>query len=171
MLKQPLPKQEPIGLLLAVARRRFKQAVGDRARPFGLSPQQFWSVVLLRERAGISLGDLALRHRMDEPTASRVVAALTRRGLVSCQVDPGDRRRCALRLTGEGSALAGELYPLALEVRRAAVRGFTATERKTLGEMLHRVIANMDRLAQAGQIAPAGAARALPSPAQGRRRR
>ena len=179
MSKQLLSQQEPIGLLLAVARRRNKQVVGDRVRPWGLSPQQFWSMVVLHECDGIALRDLARRHRMDEPTASRVMGALTRRGLVSCEVDPGDRRRCQLRLTEEGSALARELHPLAREVRQAVVRGFTPAERNALGEMLRRVIANMDRLSGAG--APADAktsgrrradtSRSVPTPAQGRRDR
>jgi MarR family transcriptional regulator, transcriptional regulator for hemolysin len=153
MSKQLLPQHEPIGLLLAAARRRNKQVVGERARPFGLSPQQFWSLIVLHERNGLSLRDLAERHRMDEPTASRVMAALTRRGLVSCETDPGDRRRCRLRLTDDGEALARQLRPLAQEVRRALVRGFTPAEREMLAAMLLRLIANMDWLADGGASA------------------
>ncbi len=145
MQKQSLPRQEPIGLLIAAARRRIKQAVGGRARSYGVSPQQFWVLVALQERADLSLRDLAERQRMDQPTTSRVVAALTRRKLVRIADDPEDRRRSRLRLTAAGRALASDLHALAAEVREALVWGLSTAEKDTLRTLLRRVIANVDR--------------------------
>lgn len=145
MQKQSLLRQEPIGLLIAAARRRIKQAVGSRARSYGVSPQQFWVLVALHERTGPSLRDLAERQRIDQPTASRVVAALARRKLVRVADDPEDRRRSRLRLTAAGRALASDLHALAVEVREALVTGLSAAEKDTLRALLRRVIANVDR--------------------------
>ena len=54
------------------------------------------------EAPGSSLRQLAGRLQMDEPTASRIVAGLSRRRLVSTRQDALDRRRRKLELTTEG---------------------------------------------------------------------
>jgi len=61
MSRQLLSKQEPVGLLIGAARRRIKQAVGHRLRGYGLTPQQFWVLVNVREREGLALHELAER--------------------------------------------------------------------------------------------------------------
>jgi DNA-binding MarR family transcriptional regulator len=83
-----LPRQEPIGLLLASVRKRQRQAVEMRVRDLKLSTQQFWLLVALCERQGASLADILAALPMDQPTASRVVAAVCRRKLVRIQSDP-----------------------------------------------------------------------------------
>jgi len=47
--------KEPIGLLIAAARRRMKRALQDRVAPHGLTPQQFWVLVNIDEAEGPSL--------------------------------------------------------------------------------------------------------------------
>src|SRR5207247_5057827 len=126
--RQLLSEQEPVGLLIGAARRRIKQAVGHRLRGYGLTPQQFWVVVHLRESEGLALRELAERLRLDQPTASRIVTLLRRRKLVRIGGHPADRRRCSLRLTGAGAELIGELYPLAREVREAVVQGMSPAD-------------------------------------------
>lgn len=142
---QSLQKQEPVGLLIAAARRRIKEAVGRRVRPHGLTHQQFWLLVALHEGARPSLGQVARRQRIDAPTASRVVALLRGRGLVRVDTDPADRRRSRLGLTPRGAALAARVSPLARQVRSAVVRGLASREVDGLRRLLRRVMTNMDR--------------------------
>ena len=146
MSRQLLSKQEPLGLLIGAARRRIKQAVGHRLRGYGLTPQQFWVLVNVREREGLALHELAERLRLDQPTTSRIVALLRRRKLLRMGGHPGDRRRCSLRLTATGAALGAQLYPLVREVREAVVHGMSAAEQARLRQMLRQVMANMERL-------------------------
>jgi len=151
-------KPPPLGLLVAVARRSIKQAVTARLRPRGLSPQQFWLLVSIHEHPGLSLRALAERHHMDPPTASRIVDLLSKRGLVGMEADPRDRRRRRLRLTPRGTGLAREVHPLALRTREAIQVGFSAAEKRALRAMLQRIVANMERFAQAfdqGKARPA----------------
>jgi len=158
MTKQPLPPQVPVGLLIAAVRRRIKQTVGDVARPMRLTPQQFWVMVGIFEREGLSLTELAERHPLDQPTASRVVAALARRRLVHVADDADDRRRSHLLLTESGRALAARLHPLAQEIRAATVAGFAPAELESLASALRRIVANLDRHAEARGRAASGAA-------------
>ncbi len=147
MLKQMLRDQaEPLGLLLATLRRRLRQVVQAKARGHRLSPQQFWALVGIREAAPLSLRELSELLRIDQPTASRVVASLTRRRLVRMAEDPSDRRRLVLEPTGEGAALADRVRPLARDLRTALVAGFSDAEVAALRGALHRILDNLDRL-------------------------
>jgi len=146
MLKRDLGGEEHIGLLIAAARRRIKQAVGSRVRGYDLTTQQFWVLVAIYEHPGFSLGELAAHIRMDTPTASREVFALMNRKLVEVRDDAEDRRRARLHLKAAGAALAKDLHALATATRAALVQGLSATEQAALRAGLRQVIANMDRL-------------------------
>jgi DNA-binding MarR family transcriptional regulator len=142
---QPLRKREPVGLLIGTARRKLKQAVAARVRPYRLSVQQFWVLVAVAERHGASQSELAERLRLDAPTASRTIASLAARGLVRSASDPADRRRSRMELSAKGEALAGRVLPLAHEARAAVVAGLTQAEQETLRHLLRKVIANVTR--------------------------
>jgi DNA-binding MarR family transcriptional regulator len=138
--------QEPLARIIGATRRRINQAVGRRLRAHGLSPQRFWMLINLREAPGLSLGALAVRLHMGEPTASRIVTGLLRRRLVHAPPHSGDQRRRIIALTREGAALAEKLLPVATEVRQAVEAGFAPAEKEVLRRLLGRIIANMDRL-------------------------
>ncbi len=148
---------EPLGVLIAAARRGIKQATGAHLRGSGLSPQQFWVLMAIHEHDGPSLRTLCESRRMDAPTASRVVSTLAAKRLVRIEGDPADRRRCRLELTSEGERLARRLVPLLERTRAAWAEGLTRAEQATLGELLCRVIANAARLEGAEPHRPANA--------------
>jgi DNA-binding MarR family transcriptional regulator len=144
LLKQV--SREPIGRLIAATRRRIHCAVGRVVAVHGVRPQRFWILVNLREWPDLTLREIAQRLRMDEPTASRIIAGLVRGRLVRAGRDPRDARRRPLQLTPEGRALADRLTPIAADVRKAVEAGFTAQEKALLRGLLTRVMSNMDRL-------------------------
>lgn len=150
-----LPTQEYPGLLIAIARRRLKQAVLGRAAQHGLSPQQFWILVGLHERREApSQGDLVERMHIDAPTVSRVLATLVRRKLVRIAQDPADRRRARVHLTRAGEPLAATLAAIAAEIRGAMVDNMSAAELEGLRRGLAKVISNLEALdARAGRQA------------------
>jgi MarR family transcriptional regulator, transcriptional regulator for hemolysin len=139
-------KQEPIGLLLAAVRRRQRQAVEMRVRDLDLSTQQFWLLVALHERHRASLADILAILPMDQPTASRVLAALCRRRLVRLDNDPADRRRRRLVLTPRGRQFGSRCLAVAAQVRAAIVARFSSDEIATLRTWLKRIVENLDEL-------------------------
>jgi DNA-binding MarR family transcriptional regulator len=155
MLSQMLREQEePIGLLLATIRRRLRQVVQAKAQGHRLSPQQFWAIVGIQDAAPLSLRELSELLRIDQPTASRVVATLTRRRLVRMAEDPSDRRRLLLETTSEGAELAARVRPIARELRAALVAGFSAAEVTALRGSLRKILGNIDRLETRGARRP-----------------
>jgi DNA-binding MarR family transcriptional regulator len=139
-----LQSQEYVGLLIAAARRSLRQAVHDRVRPLRLNPPQFWTLLVIDEMSGASLGELARRQLIDAPAASRAVATLVRRGLVSLKLDRQDRRRSRLSLTRAGEDLVRKLRPIAAELRARVISGMNAAEEAALRTLLRKVIRNLD---------------------------
>ncbi len=156
-----MSQQEPIGLLVAVIRRRIKQAVISLVSDKTLSPQQFWTLIGLAQNDGMSLTELARLRQLDQPTASRVVYTLTYRRLVRATVDPKDRRCIRLSLTPNGRAMADRLLPIAEKVRSAVEDGLTPDERAAVVSGLHKILASLNQLD--------GDRRASSSPDGGRR--
>ncbi len=138
--------KEPVGLLIAAARRSMKRAVQDRVAPLGLTAQQFWALVNIDEARRPSLREVADRLHLDAPTASRTVAQLQRRKLVQAEGDRSDRRRLRLRLTRAGKERIVALRGVATELRSAAVHGLSREEEEALRLLLRKIISNLDAL-------------------------
>ncbi len=141
-----MSEAEPIGLLVAIVRRRIKQVTTALVREHGLSPQQFWTVMMIARNRGMSLREVAARRGMDQPTACRVVDVLVRRRLVRSDADPRDRRRSRLALTAAGSEMIEALLPVANAISATVERGLTASERRAIVAGLRKMIANLDAL-------------------------
>ncbi len=142
--------QEHVGLLIAAARRRIKQAVIARIAEHRLTVPQFWILIALAEHPGIPQTMLAEQIRSDPPTVSRTLTALIERRLARAELDPDDRRRTRVSLTPAGERLAAELSTVATEIRAAIVEGMTEEETVALRHGLRRVVANLDRLESRG---------------------
>jgi DNA-binding MarR family transcriptional regulator len=138
-------QEEPVGMLVAAVRRRLRQVVHAEARGHRLTPQQFWVLLGIQEAGPVSLGALAERLPIDAPTASRVVASLTRRRLVRLAEDPADRRRLLIGITAEGADLATRLRPVARDLRETLTAGFSPAELAALRQALRRILGNLDR--------------------------
>ena len=151
-----MPGQEPIGLLVVTVRKRIKQVTSRVLQGHGISPQQFWTMVVIARNDGMSLRELATLRRMDEPTACRVVNTLVRRRLVRRSPDPGDRRRSRLMLTPSGVEITTDLVPLAETILAAVEGALTAAERHAVVGGLRKVIANLDQFeeSQTGRGSP-----------------
>lgn len=157
-----MSRQEPIGLLVAVVRRRIRQVTTALVREHRLSPQQFWTVVAIARGGEMSLRELAARRQMDEPTACRVVDTLVRRRLVRSSPDREDRRRSRLALTPSGRTMADELLPIAETIGAAVERGLNSGERTAVVAGLKKVIANLDLFEATRSQSPARVAKEAP---------
>jgi DNA-binding MarR family transcriptional regulator len=146
MANQLLTKQAKVALLLAAVRRRQRQSVEARAGRLGLSSQQFWILEAISDRGECSLCEILSVLPMDQPTASRVLAALQEQSLIKMDSDPDDRRRRTLRLTARGTRVAQQCKIIAKQVRTAVVAGFSDGELGRLGSYLRRLVENLDRL-------------------------
>jgi len=151
---------EPLSLLVAAVRRSLKAMVLRRAEPLGLTVLQFWTLVVALEAPGASQADLARRVRCDEPSVSRVVASLSRRGWLRTRRHVEDRRRILVELTATGRALARRLAPIAAEVRAEVEAPLDHVEREALRISLTRVATHLQQRLQDAAAEPTTPARA-----------
>ena len=91
-MKDPAPHPgfpvSATSMLIAAARRHLKQVISGLVEPLGLTPHQFWALLLLREIGPQTLTDLASHMWLDHPTTSRLVHALQDLGYLSIQPHP-----------------------------------------------------------------------------------
>jgi DNA-binding MarR family transcriptional regulator len=139
-----LQEQEPVGLLVAAARRSLKQAVLRHARPLRLTPPQFWFLNAACELPDAALGEIARRQRMDPPTASRIAEGLSKRGLLKVSPDTKDRRVTRVSLTASGVKLAARIAPIAEAVRSAGIHNMSARELAALRGSLRKFVENLN---------------------------
>ena len=132
----------PLGIAIMATRRGVWSAFCAQARRFQLTGLQFWAVLALRDRPGLTPGALAEEIFLEPPAASRLVSELSRRRLVEARPDRLDRRRTLLQLTGAGDALAAELDAARTEFRDALEEGLTREQVAALPGGLRRILAN-----------------------------
>ncbi|MFD7008053.1 MarR family winged helix-turn-helix transcriptional regulator [Rhodococcus jostii] len=114
-------------------------------RPMGVTAMQYTALTVLRRRGGLSSAELARNSFVTAQTMGEMLAALERRGLVTRQVDPDNRRRMFTHLTDHAHRLLAEYDAeiCALEEQmvrdlsvrqRDAFRGYLSRCRTALGE-------------------------------------
>jgi MarR family transcriptional regulator, repressor for mepA len=147
---QSLFWQESVGMLIAATRRRIKQEVWRRLRVHRITPPQFGTLLILHREKDISLSSLVEHMGIDAPTGCRIVRNLVRRKLIRAEHCSDDRRRFRLKLTPAGEKLASDLQALRSEIDEDIVRGLTQSEKTVLGTALKKIIANVERMGNAG---------------------
>ena len=88
--------------------RRFDEAL----RPAGLTNQQFSLLMSLNRPEPPNMAPVAQSLAMDRTTLTAALKPLERRGLLSVEADPKDRRGRRLRLTAAGHAVLADAFPM-----------------------------------------------------------
>jgi DNA-binding MarR family transcriptional regulator len=116
----------------------FTRAVAEQ----DLSFSQLKTLLLLAEHAEtLSVKDVAERLGISLPAASRAVDSLVRRGLAERAEDQVDRRVKRVRTTRKADRLVERLVAARIRVFEQLLEGFTATERRKLGDALDEIVA------------------------------
>lgn len=131
-------------LRLAVTRlaRRLRQEGAEG----GITPSQLSALATIERFGPLTLGELAAHERVQPPTMTRIVAALGDAGLVTREVDAGDRRVARVQVTPAGRRL------LARSRRRKTA--FLATRLRRLDDdqrrLLQHAVPLLERLLEDG---------------------
>jgi DNA-binding MarR family transcriptional regulator len=132
-------------LRLAVARtaRRLRQEA-----TVGLSPTLTSALVSVERHGPLTPSELAVRERIQRPTATRLIAALEARGLVVRTADPADRRSSLIAVTPAGASLLTEVRTRKDAYLARRLRELPAEDRATLAraaDLLERLLEEEDR--------------------------
>ena len=126
---------------------RFAWASGDseflrEVTDLDLTFTQFKTLTLVaHEPAELSVKEVSDRLGISFPAASRAVEPLVQRGFVERAEDPADRRVKRVRTTKAGDRLVERLVATRIESFEQMLDGFSATERRKLGDALDEILA------------------------------
>ena len=139
----------PVGIVNRLGRVRAHLDAGllELFRRFDLTSADFRVVVALR-RAGspyqLPQARLMTQLALTSGTISVRVDRLARRGIVSRQADPDDKRGQRIRLTADGLRLFDEIAPLHLANEDRLLSSLTPDERATLAQLLRKLLVSFE---------------------------
>ncbi len=141
-------------MLMAKARRRFWAFASRRLEASGDS-LPIWQVLCHLKRVQRSTqANLAVAVGQEPPHMSRLLDNLELQQLVRRDRDSEDRRRIYVSLTRRGQQRYGRMKPSILEAAEQCFEPLNAAERRTLRDLLAKLVADAPRagLARAVRI-------------------
>ncbi len=117
-------------------------------RPFHLTPEQFDTLLLLKQDSGWRMGDLSGRLLVDNSKMTRIVDYLAGQGWAARQPDPDDRRAQQVVLTAVGAAQREAAQVAHLAALQASLSGFDEAGRAQLLALLAKWRADLGAAAE-----------------------
>jgi len=136
-----VPRHARAAYLLARVGRAQSAAFAARVQSLGLRPKHFALLNAIALADGASQQQLGGHLGLDPSGLVGAIDKLERMGLVERRRDATDRRRYAVRLTGEGTATLGRARRQVSDGARELLAPLSDAEVDTLAELLGRVAA------------------------------
>jgi MarR family transcriptional regulator, temperature-dependent positive regulator of motility len=134
-------------------------------REYGLARPEYVVVYSLGLRDGVTARDICVSYGFPKNSLSRAINALERKGLVTRQNHPTDKRSFVISLTPAGRRLLEETLPRFVALQDEMLRVLTPKERTQLSVLLAKIV--LGTFDKAGAANPDGAPTA-PAPARRR---
>ncbi|MEL7531906.1 MAG: MarR family transcriptional regulator [Bacteroidota bacterium] len=116
-----------------------------RAADLPVTPEQVSILVHLWKQEGLTQQVLADRTGRDNPSVTRLVDNLEKRGLAQRQPDPNDRRARLIFLSPEGRRLYRPVMDVANETLAVALRGLNEKQIAQCTAVLKQILQNLGR--------------------------
>lgn len=109
---------------------------------FGLTRPQFVVLFSVYLRNESTAHDICVSSVFPKNTISRAVLHVIREELLESAPDPDDNRRLLLRITRKGKAIIEDVLPVLRRQEDVMLSSLTPRERRTLEDLLERIIIN-----------------------------
>lgn len=140
------------GHLISQAARGFARLSEARLKPLGFGVGHLPVLVALQDGKAGSQRDLARFARIEQSSMAQMLVRMERDGLILRTPDPADRRSSQVALTHAARNRLPEACAVLFQGNRDALNGFTDAEATQLVDLLARLIANLDCLANAEEV-------------------
>ena len=137
------------GHLISLAARGFVRLSEARLKPLGFGVGHLPVLVALQGGQAGSQRDLARFARIEQPSMAQMLARMERDGLIDRMPDPADGRSSQISLTAAARTRLPAACAVLFQGNREALDGFTPEETSQLVTLLTRLLANLDRVANA----------------------
>ena len=135
--------------LMSLAARGFARLSEARLKPLGFGVGHLPVLVALRDGRADTQRDLARFAKIEQPSMAQMLVRMERDGLIQRTPDATDGRSSRIALTDFAQTRLPDACAALFEGNREALSGFTDEEAAQLVALLTRVIANLDRIANA----------------------
>ena len=130
--------------LVEQLQKKLNHVQRETVRHTGLTPPQYAALTQLWAHDGQPLKDLAAGNHCTAATMTSLVDGLERKGLVTREPHPEDRRSLQVRLTPEGVALQATA-PSVAEMFHGCCSGLSPVESRELAALLTKLDAALSR--------------------------
>jgi DNA-binding MarR family transcriptional regulator len=130
----------------ATGTTRFRDSIFGELNVLDIAQQDALEVVVTLD--GARMSEVAQALRVDPSTATRSIARLESLGLVERRSDPADGRSVFAVATEAGANLLDRLHERAVDALDRLYGRFDDDELTTLAELLERLVAGVDELAE-----------------------
>lgn len=128
---------EKLAVIFYRVNRNYQYLMALCLKPYNITPEQ-WNVLKhLQEQDGLAQKDLSYMADKDKTTITRIIESLVKRGAVTKEVNPVDRRSYRIFLTEVGKDLIRQVQPIPDHVNRKVSRGLSDEQIIQLKETLH----------------------------------
>lgn len=132
-----LPGENSSVLLLVKRLQMIARAlIDDALRAEGLTAMQYTALTLIQQRGPMPSAELARRCFVRPQTMHEVISGYERRGLVSKESDPRNRRVLLISLTKEGQKLLIRCQPAIRELEECMLQDMSPGQRISFRESL-----------------------------------
>lgn len=138
-------QDEPIGFLIGHTYRKMVQYLTVYLREFDLTTEQFAVLFRLSKQDGINQKELASRTAKDQPTTTRILDALSRKGLIEKKMSDADRRAFFIFLSLKGRDLIEKAIPVESQAISEFVEGIDPEQLDLLKRTLLQINTNINR--------------------------
>lgn len=142
MKRQPIPSSIEFSCVAQTLRRASRlvsRRYEDLLRPFDLTASQYTILNALSDSQGLPQGRIAQVLGFEQTTFTRLVKTLEKRGLISIQPDPDDRRGRLLQKTPAGQALYEKAFSQWELAQQASFERLTDNDWQTLKTILSKL--------------------------------
>jgi DNA-binding MarR family transcriptional regulator len=130
-----------LGFVLVRASAGMTRLGAETLAPLGIDGRHYGVLAVLSELGPVSQQVLADVLAVDRSTMVAFVDELERKGYLRRGGNPSDRRAYAIELTDTGAEVQGKAAELLTACERHYLEPLTAAERRTLLELLGRLVA------------------------------
>ncbi len=125
---------------------RLATAFGNDLRRFDLTLTMWRVLAVLWHHGELKVSDIVVDTTIEQSTLSRLLVTMEGKGLLSRERSRVDARTVVVNLTPRGRKVTKTLIPLALELERTTLKGFSKKEIDSLYAMLTRIFKNASNL-------------------------
>ena len=124
--------------LLKISMNNFIQGVGE-----DIAIMQWHVLFKLHEKDGQTQAELTDKILHDSPNMTRILDDLVKKGVVTRNPHPEDRRKYRIKLTKKGRNVILKILPLLVEQRKFMYAGISMDELQSFHEILSKMVQHL----------------------------